>query len=122
MPEQPIRPQVLVGDMPKLVRDLVRQTLAGVDVEIVPSEDGFRPPQPGSPPPIVIVAESRRNRAWERDWLRTKPEAVILGVERHGRTLAVSMLRPNRDTPVELTEATLAAAVAAPPTWEERFG
>jgi hypothetical protein len=121
MPEQPARQQVLVGDMPELVRDLVRQALAGVDVEIVPSETGFRPTQPGSPPPIVIVAETRRSRAWERRWLRTKPEAVILGVERHGRTLAISMLRPDRGEPIELTEASLAAAIASPPSWEERF-
>jgi hypothetical protein len=122
MPEQPIRQQVLVGDMPKLVRDLVCQTLADADVEIVPTEASFRPRQPGSPPPIVIVAESRRNRALERTWLRCKPEAVILGVEQHGRTVAISMLQPTKGEPVELTADTLTAAVASQPTWEERFG
>jgi len=121
MLEQPIRPQVLVGDMPELVRDLVRQTLEGVDVEIVTDETGFRPTKPGTPPPIVIVTSSRWHSAWERDWLRTTPEAVILGVERHGRTLAVSMLEPRRGEPFELTESSLAAAVASPPTWEDRF-
>jgi hypothetical protein len=122
MPEQPIRQQVLVGDMPKLVRDLVCQTLADAGVEIVPSEAGFRPTPPGAPPPILIVAESRRNRAQERSWLRSRPEAVILGVEQHGRTVAISMLQPCRREPVELTKASLMAAVASQPTWEERFG
>jgi hypothetical protein len=124
MPEdrQRMRPQVLVGEMPQLVRDLVHRTLADVDAEIVPSEAGFRPASPGSPPPIVIVAEPKAGRGWERDYLRSQPDAVILGVERHGRTLAVSMLAPRRHDPVELTDDSLAAAVTASPTWEERFG
>ena len=93
MPEQPIRPQVLVGDMPELVRDLVRETLEGVDVEIVPDETAFRPTQPGWPPPIVIVAYARTGTArGSATGSGSTPEAVILGVERHGRTLAVSML------------------------------
>jgi hypothetical protein len=114
-------PQVLVGEMPPLVRDLVRVALLDANVEVIEDEDALRPGVPCGPPSIAIVADGGGARAWERAWLRNRPDMIVLGVERHGRTLAISVLRPCRNDLGELTARTLATALSLTPTWDERF-
>jgi hypothetical protein len=121
-PGETERPQVLVGDMPELVGDLVRQALASVDVDVVESAAGFRATSPANRPPIAIVAKGEEGGEWDREWLLERPEAVILGVERHGRRLDVSVLWPHREDKGELTPDSLREAIVTAPTWRERFG
>jgi hypothetical protein len=127
MPDDPrsgetARPQVLVGEMPTLLADLVRQALADVDVDVVETAAAFRPASAATRPPVAIVASSEEAGESNREWLLARPETVILGVERHGRRLGASVLWPRREDLGELTSDSLLAAIVAAPSWRERFG
>jgi hypothetical protein len=115
------RQQVLLGAMQKLTADLVKQAIGHLDLEFVNDSSKLRPAGTGPPPIVIAALEERQARAWSRDVLQTRPEAILLQVERDGRELSVRALYPSHDRLGVLNAQQLVHAIATASPWDERF-
>jgi hypothetical protein len=116
------RTQVLLGEMPLLIADLVREAIAGLDVELVPTVEDLRPAGGGPPPVAIVAVEGREASAVASKLMLGHPEAVLLEVELDGRELSVQALFPSHNSLGVLTARRLADAIMTAPRWDERFG
>jgi hypothetical protein len=116
------RPQILIGAMPPLLADLVQEAIAGLGLELVHDHAELRPAATGQPPVVIVAATGKPWDDWTRELVFTRPETVLLEVERDGRELAVRALHPTRNSLGALTARGLAHAIATVPHWDDRFG
>jgi hypothetical protein len=115
------RPQILIGAMPPLLADLVHEAIADLGLELVHDHAELRPAATGQPPVVIVAATPEPWDEWTRELVFTRPETVLLEVERDGRELAVRALYPTRDSLGTLTARRLADAITNVPHWDERF-
>src|SRR4051812_25725530 len=90
------RPQVLIGEMPQLLGDLIRRALTEVDAEIL-AGDAARvggPDDDGGPIVVILADEGGPATAREREILLDRPDTVILLVRGHGHTFTTRALFP----------------------------
>jgi hypothetical protein len=120
------RPQVLFGDMPVMIEDLLRDALADVDVDLLPRGAGVSElrivDEDETPPVVIVVSNSPDADRYERDLFRPRPEVVILRVESNGELLASRAVEVRRQVcPGKLTELSLIDAIQSAPSWRQRF-
>ena len=112
--------------MPVLMDELLRESLTGLDVELLPpgsSIDSLREVDDDDAPPIVIVvADGPEPAQFERDLLIPHPQAMILRVEDNGQLLASRAVEVRRRVhPGTLTADVLMDAIRTAPSWRKRF-
>lgn len=117
----PERQQVLLAAMGRLTADLVKQAIRHLDLEFVDDSRSLRPAGTGPPPIVIGAMEDSQARAWSRDILQRRPEAILLHVERDGRELSVRALYPSHDRLGVLNAQQLVRAIATASPWDERF-
>ena len=120
------RSQVLLADMPALIEGLVRESLAGMEVDVLPAGAGpealRQVDEDGRPPVVIIVADRPEADRFERDLLLPHPQAIILRVEDDGRVLASRGVEVTRRRhPGVLTPQSLIEAIESAPSWRQRF-
>jgi hypothetical protein len=115
------RQQVLLVAMQNLTADLVKQAIGHLDLEFVDNSSELRPAGAGPPPIVIAALEETQARVWSRDVLQTRPEAILLQVERDGRELSVRALYPSHDRLGVLNAQQLVHAIATASPWDERF-
>lgn len=118
--------QVLLVDMPELIDGILRETLADVDVNLLPRGTGFDAllwvTDHGAPPVVIVLADGPDADQVERNLLLRHPQTVILRVENGGRRLAARAVEVRRQVrPGIFTRETLIDAIESVPTWEQRF-
>jgi hypothetical protein len=118
--------QVLLADMPVLMDELLRDSLTGVDVELLPpgsSIDDLRHVEEDDAPPIVIVvADAPGPAQFERDLLVPHPQTIVLRVEDNGQLLASRSVQVTRRVHAStLIAAALIEAIQTAPSWRKRF-
>lgn len=112
--------------MPMLMDALLRESLIGVDVELLPRgacTDSLHEVGEDDPPPIVIVDDQGSGPAQiERDLLIPHPQAMILRVEDNGQLLASRSVEVTRRVhPGALTAEALIDMIRTAPSWRKRF-
>jgi hypothetical protein len=112
--------------MPVLMEEMLRASLDGVDVEVLPHGAGIenlRPVDEHDAPPIaIVVAEGPAANQFERDLLVPHPQTLILRVEDNGHVLACRAVEVKRRVRAStLTAELVIDAIRTAPSWRKRF-
>jgi hypothetical protein len=112
--------------MPVLMDELLRESLGGVDVELLPPgssiDDLRRVEEDDAPPIVIVVGEGPGPAQFERDLLVPHPQTIVLRVEDNGQLLASRSVQVTRRVHAStLIAAALIEAIQTAPSWRKRF-
>ena len=108
---QPIR--VAVGEMPRLLRDIILSSLSPhADLEVVEAEP-LGPPARDAVEVLLVGSEGAELEARHERLLRRRPRLRILAIDSGGREAAIYELRTHRVALNEVSTDSLADAIRA---------